>query len=135
MKNKLRIFAVILLIILGIGGVSGGWMLISEPDGKNFQWTVELLEGTPFRNFLIPGIVLFIMNGLLPLFIAAVTIIKIKKYAVFIVLQGCILIGWLTAEIIFSRNLFSPLMHSLFYGIAILLIVCGGVLFKTTKYE
>ena len=69
MNNKLRLFAVILLTFQGLGAIYGGWMLISDPSGQKFQWMVELLEGTPFKNFIIPGIILFIVPGLLPLFI------------------------------------------------------------------
>ena len=128
MKNILRIFAIILLIFLGVGGIYGGWILISDPSGQKFQWTVELLNGTPFNNFIIPGIVLFIVNGLLPLLITVLVIIKVKNYSWFIILQGCVLIGWLTAEIIFNKDLFHPAMHYPTYITGILLVVIGVLL-------
>jgi len=134
MKTFLIVLTVILLIFLAFGAIYGSWMLISEPSGKNFMWTVELLEGTPFKNFLIPGIVLFIVNGLLPLFITVLVVKNAENYPWFVTFQGCVIIGWLTAEIIFNKDLFSPLMHPLFYFIGILFIGIGWFL-KTTKVD
>ena len=92
MKTFLKILAVILLIILGIGALYGGWMLISDPSGNKFEWTVELLAGAPFENFLVPGIILALLNGLLPLVITVLILIKAKNHEWLIIIQGCILL-------------------------------------------
>ena len=133
MKTFLRIFAVLLLLFLSFGALYGGYMLISDPSGQKFQWTVELLEKTPFNNFLIPGIILFTINGLLPLFIVILVIINSKKHPWFIIAQGFILIGWLTAEIIFDKNLFVAEMHYPSYATGILLVVVGIFLLRISK--
>ena len=133
MKIILRVFAVILLTLLGIGGIYGGYMLFSDPSGKKFQWTVEMLEGTPFKNFLIPGITLFIVNGLLPLFIAILTIIKAKYYEWLIIIQGCILAGWLSAELIFNKDLYWPGMHISLYSMGIIFVITGIALLRISK--
>ena len=49
------------------------------------------------------GIILLFSIGFLSLVIAVLTIRKVKNYPRFIILQGCVLIGWLTAELIFCR--------------------------------
>lgn len=130
MKTFIKILVVILLLNLGFAALYGGWTLISDPSGGKFQWSVELLEGTPFQNFLIPGIILFVMNGLLPLAIAALTIAKAARHEWLIILQGCILIGWLTIEILLKRDLFEPVLHYPSYLTGILLIVSGLILLK-----
>ncbi len=130
MKKVLRILVITLLIFLGLGGISGAWMLLSDPSGAKFQWTVELLEGTPFDNFLIPGIILLVINGLLPLLIAFFTITRRKNFEWYILIQGCLLIGWLTAEILFNKNLYSKEMHPPFYVVGFLLMVSGIVLLR-----
>ncbi|MBN2350704.1 MAG: hypothetical protein JXJ22_17840 [Bacteroidales bacterium] len=133
MNTFSRFFAVSLLVFLGIGGIYGGWVLLSDPGGNKFQWSLELLEGTPFKNFLIPGIILFIMNGLLPLAIALLGIVKAWKYKWLIILQGIILIGWLTAELLFNSNFFWPGMHYSLYSMGIIFIVIGIILLKTGR--
>jgi len=135
MKIFFRISTVLLLLFLGFGGIYGGLMLITEPSGKNFLWTVELLDGTPFKDFLLPGIILLIINGLLPLFIAILTLLEAKNYYWWIIAQGVILIGWLTAEIMFSLDLFSPITHYPSYGVGIILVLLGLLLFRKQKRQ
>ncbi len=46
------------------------------------------------------------------------------------ILQGCVLIVWLTAELIFNIKMFSPVMHYPLYRIGILLIAIGSIINK-----
>lgn len=70
--NK-RPFPVIILafvlIFTGIGGIYGGYSLIHATDGHLLKMSTSILENSPFRTFLIPGIILLIFNGILPLLI------------------------------------------------------------------
>ena len=56
------------LVFLGIGALAGGLVLIIAPDGAIIHMPTSLLARTPFTNFLIPGLILFSVNGLFPLF-------------------------------------------------------------------
>lgn len=57
--------------LLGIGAVAGGLMLMIDPSGKMLNIPASLLEKSPFTHFLIPGMILFLMLGVLPLLICA----------------------------------------------------------------
>jgi hypothetical protein len=46
-----------------------GAMLFAAPDGSLMQWSTDDLAGTPFSNYLIPGIILFTFNGIFPVFV------------------------------------------------------------------
>jgi hypothetical protein len=59
---------IILLFFIGISALISGAMLFLAPDGRLVQWSPKLLEGTPFTDFLIPGIILFIFIGIFPIF-------------------------------------------------------------------
>jgi hypothetical protein len=59
-----------LLVFIGVGAIISGAMLFIAPDGHLFQWTTEQLTGTPFSNYLIPGLILFTLLGLFPLFVS-----------------------------------------------------------------
>jgi hypothetical protein len=61
---------IILLVFIGVGAIISGAMLFITPDGHLFQWTTEQLTGTPFSNYLIPGLILFTLLGLFPLFVS-----------------------------------------------------------------
>ena len=64
MKFSTRLQWISLLIVIGYeaaGGLSGGILLMASPDGKYMQMPVDLLNGV-FRDFLIPGIILFCLG-------------------------------------------------------------------------
>jgi len=128
MKTTLRILAIFLLLFLGFGGIYGALMLISDPSGKKFEWSLELLNGTPFDSFLLPGIVLLIVNGLLPIYVAIIVGLK-KKYAhTFILIQGVVVIIWLSVQLMMNPDFFLPVTHYPSYSVGILLVVIGLLL-------
>jgi len=125
MDSKLRIASIFLLLVIGFAAIYGGWMLIVDPSGQKLQIPLDPLEKTPFNNYMIPGVVLFVVIGIFSLLTVIFTIIKIKYYAWLIILQGCFLIGWLTIELLFNKDFFSPVLHYPLYAIGILLLIIG----------
>jgi hypothetical protein len=59
-----------LLTIIGVGGLVSGAMLFSSPTGELIGLNAEILKGTPFVNFLIPGIILFLCIGIFPVLVS-----------------------------------------------------------------
>jgi cytochrome c oxidase subunit IV len=59
---------IISLFILGAGGLISGFMLFIKPDGSWIGMPVTYLQGSPFADFLIPGIILFIFVGIFQVF-------------------------------------------------------------------
>lgn len=57
-----------LLLSIGIGALISGLLLFLAPDGHLMMWSVEMLNGTPFHNFLVPGIILFLFIGVFSVF-------------------------------------------------------------------
>jgi hypothetical protein len=103
-----------------------------SPSGKMMQMPLSMLKYSPFNNFLIPGIILFIFNGLLCMVIAIFSLIKIRDYPFLIILQGCILTIWLIVEIIMLRVFYFPL-HFPYLMVGLGLILTGYLLKKETS--
>jgi hypothetical protein len=61
---------IVLLFFLGIGGLISGAMLFLSPDGKLLGMSTDLLKGSPFPDYLIPGIILFLFVGVFQSFVA-----------------------------------------------------------------
>lgn len=76
MKSS-RNFLIFLLAFLGLGALAGGAMFILAPNGDLIGMPVSVLEKSPFTNFFIPGLILFLILGLSPLFLIMALI---KKY-------------------------------------------------------
>ncbi len=62
-----RNILIFLLAFLGLGAIGGGGALIISPSGKLLGGLpLSILERSPFTDFLVPGIILFIVLGLIP---------------------------------------------------------------------
>jgi hypothetical protein len=71
-KRPFTIWILIVLMFgLCIGALISGPMLFLAPDGHLMQWTVDQLERSPFRDYMVPGIILFVFNGIFPLIVGA----------------------------------------------------------------
>jgi len=127
MKAPIKILAICLLLFLGIGGVYGAIMLISDPSGGKFEWSLVLLNGTPFNSFLIPGIVLLITNGLSPIIIALITVLNKSFARTLILFQGVLVIIWLTIQLLLNPEFFLPITHYPSYSVGFILLIIGLV--------
>jgi hypothetical protein len=69
MKRPLAFYPLVfLLVLLGISAVFGGIVLMLDP--RIMGASEELLVGTPFSGFFLPGLILFVFNGLFPILTA-----------------------------------------------------------------
>ncbi len=62
---------VVLLIFLGVSGLFGGVAFIVAPDGGLLHAPQSWKDQVPFSSFLIPGLLLFFVVGVLSLLVAA----------------------------------------------------------------
>jgi hypothetical protein len=100
---------------------------MSDPSGETLDMPIRFLEHSPFKTFLVPGIILFITNGLFSLLFAVMALLKFMNYSWLVIFQGFILVGWLTIQIIMIREIYGPL-HVLYYSVGFLLIASGWIL-------
>ena len=75
----MRTLLITLLFLLALGAISGGGALIMAPDGRLLEMPLSILEKSPFENFLIPGIILFLVLGVAPILTATGLIKKSKS--------------------------------------------------------
>lgn len=77
MESKItRNILLALLAFLGLGAMGGGAIFIISPSGKLFGMPLSMLDKTPFSNFLIPGIILFLVLGIAPILLMMALIKK-----------------------------------------------------------
>jgi uncharacterized membrane protein len=57
----------ILLVFLGLGGIGGGLSMLADPSGDLVGLPLVLLESVSVQNFLLPGMFLLVIMGILPL--------------------------------------------------------------------
>lgn len=123
MKKALRIISIFLLFLTGINAVVAGLLFVLEPGGQKMGMTTEYLNHTPFGTYLLPGIILFLFNGVLNL-LAAVHAIRVgRHYMQWIIIQGIILCGWIVIQVIMVKDL--NVLHLTMLLTGLIIIYCG----------
>jgi hypothetical protein len=68
MKRPIVLYLLCLLLaILSLNGLVAGMLMLIRPDGSLLQLNTEWLAGSPFASYLLPGFLLFLCIGFLPL--------------------------------------------------------------------
>lgn len=81
-----------------LGAIGGGIGLIQDPV-NNIGIPLSTLQGSPFKDYLIPGIILLVLVGLLPL-LPLYGLIRHRRWAWWLELAaGGALIIWIITEI------------------------------------
>lgn len=136
MEKKLRIFSLMLLLLLGSTAIGGGWMLISDPSGFSMRLPSVLLSQTPFNNYLLLGLILLVAVGFLSIVAGILTIRQTSNYTLLVILQGCILIIWLTTELVMNIEFYHPFYYLPLFAISLFLMAIGIKLRKlTSRYQ
>ncbi len=69
MKRPIALWILIFwLVFLAFGGLYGGIAMLLDPSGGSLQMT-EVLSLLPVSNYVLPGLFLLFIMGLLPLFL------------------------------------------------------------------
>jgi hypothetical protein len=129
--KEARSIAIIALIFLGLSGVIGAIPLIVNPTGEPWNMPQSLLQYSPFRSYLVPGIILLIANGLLSLWVFGLTVDKHPGFGWWVILQGVVLLGWLAVEVAMLRLMVWP--HYLYGTVAIALVISGIAIVRTHR--
>ena len=125
MKKYLEIKILITFILIqAISGPPGGIGLISDPTGASLRIPQEWLTNSPFKDYLIPGIILFTVLGIFPA-IVSIGLWK-EKYWGWLgsLLLGFALLIWIIVEIIIIGYQSNPPLQLIYgiLGIVILLL-------------
>ena len=128
----LKIVASCLLLLNGIGALFGGYKLMAAPDGHTMQINTGLLQHSPFHNYLIPGLVLFVANGLFSITVFGMVLLGYKKYPWFIIAQGCVLFGWIIIQVLLLQAL--SWLHLVWGSIGLLLALIGLLLARSKPH-
>lgn len=135
MNNKHLSHAGILLLLLvnGLSAVISGLLFIKAPDGSLMRISTAVLAFSPFDNFLIPGIILLIFNGILSLFVLWQVAGRKQAAGYWLVLQGLLSTGWILVQVILLRSF--QLLHFIFGMTGLLFLLAGMQYLKYRKQQ
>jgi len=138
MKDKsARNVLIALLLFLGISATGGGFLLIISPSGKMLGGLpLSILEHSPFTDFLIPGIILFLILGVFPCVVSRALLKKpVNRFAEslnlfkdmhwswsFTIYSAFALIVWIQVETIFIQGVGWLQTFYMLYAIPIIFV-------------
>lgn len=127
MKKALRISLGILLLIICINAIGGGWYGLAGAENVPQEW----LEGSPFHSYFIPSLILLFVVGGSTLFssIAVFRNARLAPYAS--LLTGLILLGWIVTQLLIIG--YVSWMQPAILSAAIVILLLGGLLFLFSK--
>lgn len=129
-NRLIRIIAISLLLANGIHAMTTGYAFTIRPVWNLPGLTIPYL--TPFspENFFMPGILLFLILGLMSIIISIIALLRGAFYPYLISLQGVALLVWTLSQIIFLGFLHPMLVV---IGIISIMLIPIGFFLKDFK--
>lgn len=109
---------------LGLGALAGGGALIADPTGASIQLSNDWLAGSPFADYLVPGIVLFAVFGIGSFVVCGAVLLRRRWSWYGAIGLGVALLAWLAVQIAVIERL--SWLHALYAGIAIGLVLLAA---------
>lgn len=125
-----------LMLVVGLGSLYGGTNLIIDPSGKRLDIPLFFLTDSPFKTYLIPGLILFFLLGLFPLMslyglifqpkIKGFNFLNIYKHQhwgwTYALYTGIMLVIWMDVQIFWIGHSASVQSYFAFTGIIIIIV-------------
>ena len=117
--------AVAVLGVLALGGLAGGLAFVTDPTGGRLGMTVEELPTWPLLgSFLLPGIALIVLFGLLPAAAAWLHVRRSPHAWAATTAVGLLLVVWMIGQIVVIGFSFAA-MQAAFLIVGIVLTGIG----------
>jgi len=121
-RRELRVagkVCIAFLVLLGLGALAGGIALVAEPDGSVMHFEVALLAGSPFSDYVIPGLILGGLFGVGSFVVAGLGLAhnRIAPFLAFAI--GCGQMVWIVVELAVIKEL--SVLHPLFFGVGLVI--------------
>ncbi len=114
----------VLVTFQGLSGIFGGIGLVLDPTGSTLQIPLEWLKGSPFPDYLVPGIVLLVILGLYPLAVFYGLLRRIQLAWHASLLLEIALLTWLGVEILVIGYQAEPPLQAVYGTVGILILIC-----------
>ncbi len=126
-EKKKRPFPVYILMLLMLfqaaSGLYGGFSLVSEPSGGMLQMPLSILDGTPFSNYLVPGIILLLLLGVVPLMVLPALWRPVKWAWDGALGVSVALISWIGVQILMVGYAPAPPLQLIYGSLGVIMLI------------
>lgn len=125
-RKYFKFLALLLLALNGVAAIISSIPMMVYGTGREVGLSMDYLANTPFDSYRLPGILLFVVNGLGSCLAFIALYFDFRHHAYTVRAVGTILLAGIVMQTIFFR--FIDPLHILFILISIALIVIGNYL-------
>ncbi len=111
----------ILLSFIAITATVSGILMISQPDGSILKLKPELLAGSPFSNYLVPGILLACVVGVVNLVAVFLNMMRHRQRYNAAIAGGAVIITWILVQVMMIGTI--HWLHILYFSAGILVVL------------
>lgn len=111
------------LLIQGLSGVTGGLALVADPSGEIIGLPVSWLRGSPLESYLVPGLILFLALGILPLIVMYTVWTRLPWAWFASAIVGLVLIVWILVEILIIGYQSEPPLQLIYGSLGVAIFV------------
>jgi len=109
---------------LGLTALFGGGTPVSDPSGGRMEMPLEWLDGTPFADYFVPGLILFSVLGV-GSFVVLYGVLRRRSWAWWAAIGlGVALVGWIVAQMLLVRMFHA--LHVVYGGLRVLLVALAS---------
>ena len=126
-------FLIFIMALQSLSGLLGGVSLIIDPTGNMIDLPSSWLAGSMFQNYLIPGIILLVVLGILPLITLIGLVNGTKRSLTYARLVGYALVIWIAVEIFIIGYKPEPPLQMI-YGIVGIIILLLAYSSRVTNF-
>ncbi len=129
-KNISSLLGIVQLFV-ALLAIPSGILMLLEPDGSGLGLSLDILQDSPFTNFIIPGLFLLTVNGIAQGFAAFSSFRQFSYYRTLGFILGIILVLWIMVQI-FHIGL-THFLQVIFFFIGIAEVILSVYLLNTKK--
>ena len=111
----------ILSCFIAVTALISGLLLISNPDGEILHLPLSLLQGTPFKNYLVPAIILTLIVGGINLAAVILNLRGNPGRFNWAMAGGFVVCGWIIIQMMLIHA--AHWLHFIYLGIGLLIIL------------
>jgi hypothetical protein len=122
----------VLHVFVGLGALFGGLAGMINPQNP-LGIPVEVLRYSPFSNFLIPAVILFVVIGLRNLFSAYMFRYKLGYQGYISGIAGCALVIWIAVQCIMMWDV--AFLHVLYFIIGLIQVALSILILMEQRHN
>lgn len=104
--NRTRISSIVIVGFTAIGAIYGGLSMVFMPSGGLLSLSTGLLDGSPFVDYLVPGIFLFVFVGLFHLAALIYLLKKLPRTKEVMFAAAAVLAVWMIVQLLIIGYVF-----------------------------